>query len=117
MDTAPVGAIGTDYGFAGFTPVRRRVSTINTRQYQADTEVEWTATRCNRLLRALTSRVAVLKKELSRYQLATAVGDQPLGEKVIICRKRSTLGVGDTEWTQARKRVKRTYSGRGGGRT
>jgi len=64
MDTE---VIEGDPSLYSFTPVRRRESTINTRQFQGDQAQEWTTARCHRLLRALTSRVAILSKELGRF--------------------------------------------------
>ncbi|CZR54416.1 uncharacterized protein PAC_04300 [Phialocephala subalpina] len=96
--------------FQTFTPVRRRESTINTRQFNADPEQEWTTARCQRLLRALTSRVAILKKELSRFAQpgndSTANGARS--------RKISASKGTDADWNQARKRIRKTYSTRGG---
>jgi hypothetical protein len=101
---------------AGFTPVRRRESTINIRHHHTDSEIEWTAQKCNRLLRALTSRVAVLKKDISRYQSNSTFKIQCLEAKVARTTKRHAAQTADTDWGQVRKRVKKTYSVRGGGR-
>lgn len=116
MGTALAWTIELDKETSGFTPVRRRLSTINTRHAQSESEVEWTATRCNRLLRALTSRVAVLRKELSRYQFNTTSRVQVAVEETCKTRRRNTAQASDTDWNLARKRIKRTYSGRGGGK-
>jgi hypothetical protein len=113
MEIAPVTIIGKEHDGEGFTPVRRRLSTINTRQLQSDAEVEWTATRCNRLLRALTSRVAILKKDLARHQANTTTRIQIPQEIIGRGQKRSSDN--DLDWTQNKKRVRRTYTGRGGG--
>jgi hypothetical protein len=88
----------------GFTPVRRRQSTINTRSSQGD-EKEWTASRCNRLLRVLTSRISLLKKELSRSQSSTADKTHTVELKKATKRGSSL----DEEWSIGRKRIKQTY--------
>ncbi|KAH9222909.1 hypothetical protein DL95DRAFT_146053 [Leptodontidium sp. 2 PMI_412] len=92
-----------------FTPVRRRESTINTRLLNADQEQEWTAARCHRLLRALTSRVAILKKDLSRFQ---STGKEAFGNGRAVAHRDPS--VVDAEWTKTKKRIRQTYSGRGG---
>jgi hypothetical protein len=86
----------------GFTPVRRRPSTVNTRQSSVDAEKEWTAARCNRLLRSLTSRISVLKKDFSLFHPAA------------VAKHGKSTRSSDEDWTCSRKRIKRTYSGRGG---
>ncbi|KAL2074577.1 hypothetical protein VTL71DRAFT_8355 [Oculimacula yallundae] len=92
-----------------YTPVRRRESTINTRLLNADQEQEWTAARCHRLLRALTSRVAILKKDLSRFQ---STGKETVGNGKAAAHRDSKAV--DAEWTKQKKRIRQTYSGRGG---
>ena len=92
----------------GFTPVRRRLSTINTRQPQGDSELEWTAARCSRLLRALQSRIAILNKDLSRVQSGSQGRDVIVEVKAGRIRKADA----DSDWNQAKKKVKRTYSTR-----
>ncbi|KAH8602401.1 hypothetical protein B0O99DRAFT_735819 [Bisporella sp. PMI_857] len=108
-------------GFAtypvGFTPVRRRLSTINSTQLKAEPEIEWTAKRCNRLLRALSSRVALLKKDLYKLQHCTQEQTSIQDPTAKAERKRG-CGEGDNEeWNAGKKqlkRVKRTYSARPG---
>ncbi|CAG8981239.1 hypothetical protein HYALB_00003837 [Hymenoscyphus albidus] len=105
----------------GFTPVRRRVCDINTRQQiGGEREQEWTTARCHRLLRALTSRVAILKKELSLIS-GTAQGSNQIGAKVTKpTRQRSSYPDDDADWTKkgsSKNKVKRTYSNRGGRNT
>ncbi|PVH86808.1 hypothetical protein DL98DRAFT_285628 [Cadophora sp. DSE1049] len=92
-----------------FAPVRRRDSTINTRLLNADQEQEWTAARCHRLLRALTSRVAILKKDILRFQTTSkeAIGN---GRVMVPQDPRAD----DAEWAKTKKRIRQTYSGRGG---
>ncbi len=89
-----------------YTPVRRRQSTINTRQHKGEQEKEWTVARCQRLLRALTSRVAILKKELSLIPGAS----QPNNEGA---QKRPTAAHDDADWTRAHKKIRKTYSSKG----
>ncbi|KAI9050037.1 hypothetical protein LZ554_006182 [Drepanopeziza brunnea f. sp. 'monogermtubi'] len=93
-----------------YTPVRRRDSTINSRLlHGVDQEQEWTAARCHRLLRALTSRVAILKKDLVRFQSAR---NGHAWESKTNAQPGSRAD--DAEWTKAKKRIRQTYSGRGG---
>ncbi|KAG9247840.1 hypothetical protein BJ878DRAFT_490888 [Calycina marina] len=86
---------------------------INRRIFNSEQEQEWTAARCNRLLRALTARINLLKKDLARAQRpgvpATDILSKPL-EK----RRRSDAHDDDWKGNNARKKLKRTYSGRGG---
>jgi len=91
------------------TPVRRRDSTINNRLLNADQEQEWTASRCHRLLRALTSRVAVLKKDILRFQSS----DKETFANVRVMVPQSPRD-GKAEWSKSKKRIRQTYSGRGG---
>jgi len=92
-----------------FTPVRRRESTINTRQFQGDREQEWTAARCHRLLRALTSRVAILNKELGRFS-SVAQNEKDQAREHVRGSKRTADTGADADWVQARKRIRQTYS-------
>ncbi|KAE9379264.1 hypothetical protein N431DRAFT_434261 [Stipitochalara longipes BDJ] len=100
---------GEGTNLCSFTPVRRRESTINARLFQGDQEQEWTAARCHRLLRALTSRVAILKKELGHSSSATQHKKEQDPE---ISRggKRTANTRADADWVQARKRIRQTYS-------
>ena len=104
----------TSMALHGFTPVRRRDSTVNTRQFHGDQEKEWTAARCHRLLRALTSRVAILNKDLSRLSQARQAQSQNNGEVPTTAKtlRRNTQDKDDGDWTRARKKLKRTYSNR-----
>ncbi|KAK6585524.1 hypothetical protein PZA11_002251 [Diplocarpon coronariae] len=92
-----------------YTPVRRRESTVNTRLPHADQGKEWTAARCHRLLRALTSRVAILQKDLMRFQSAetdhSAEGKAP---------SQQDPQPANADWTKAKKKIRHTYSNRGG---
>jgi len=108
-----MGTFDVEYGQHGFTPVRRPQSTINTRLLNGEPEKEWTATRCNRLLRALTSRVSLLKKDLSHIQNGAAA----LDGHTKATEKRKRVQDFDEDWSKGnhtRKRVKRKYSGRQG---
>ncbi|TVY51270.1 hypothetical protein LCER1_G007287 [Lachnellula cervina] len=98
----------------GFTPVRRRDSTVNTRQFHGDQEKEWTAARCHRLLRALTSRVAILNKDLSRLSQARQAQSRNNGEVPPTAKtlQQNNQDKDDGDWTLARKKLKRTYSNR-----
>jgi hypothetical protein len=105
----------TSIALHGFTPVRRRDSTVNTRQFHGDQEKEWTAARCHRLLRALTSRVAILNKELSRLSQPGQCQSRNNGEAPKTAKTlRPSTQHDDGDWTRARKKVKRTYSSRTG---
>lgn len=107
----------TNIALHGFTPVRRRESTVNTRQFHGDQEKEWTAARCHRLLRALTSRVAILNKELGRLSQPGQSQDRNNGEAPKTAKSSRTNTRDDDEdndWTRPRKKVKRTYSTRTG---
>jgi hypothetical protein len=98
-----------------FTPIRRRQSTINNRPQHGDSETEWTAARCNRLLRALTSRVAILKRDISRLQFATGSKSNVVESNAGPRRKRGSDSPGNAEWAHPRKKIKKTYSTRGRG--
>jgi hypothetical protein len=95
-----------------FTPVRRRESTINTRQFQGDQAQEWTTSRCHRLLRALTSRVAILNKELGRFSSAIQNEKDQVRENSRAGKRTKTTRA-DADWVQARKRIRQTYSKKG----
>ena len=111
-----------------YTPVRRRdqvqqdVSPVNA------VNAPWTTTRCNRLLRPLSSRLALLRKHKQHRVLSAQPTCQP--NKSILAstsnHPESTLeprsshqkrerDEDDPEWSpgQAKKRLKRTYSTRG----
>jgi hypothetical protein len=100
--------IGTGPGsdLHSFTPARRRESTVNIRHFQADPEQKWTAARCHRLLRALTSRVAILNKEIARYTPAPNGGDL----KATSCNANASSS---EDWNRKQKRIRRTYSSKG----
>src|ERR1700712_2109097 len=85
-------------------PARRRSSTINNRPPHSGSEQDWTAARCNRLLRALTSRVAILKKDISRLQTATSKSDAT-ESNATHRHKRVNASPGDADWAHPRKKV------------
>lgn len=115
----------------GFTPVRRR----DQPQYNASpaplTSAPWTTSRCNRLLRPLSSRITLLRrhreqKDLkSRYTQVVASGidsktrgkteDVPCDAPQIFPPQPKKHD--DPEWTpdyEPRKKLKRTYSSKNG---
>ena len=96
------------------TPVRRRLCTISNRLQNSDLQKEWTAARCNRLLRALTSRIAVLKKDICRFQSVVGSKGNTIEGKSGTSQRRWNASSSDDGWGHSRKRIKRTYSARGG---
>lgn len=104
-----IGAIDGGTTMCSFTPVRRRESTINTRQFQGGQEQEWTAARCHRLLRALTSRVAILNKELGRFSAGKQNEKDQVRENGRGGKKTVKSSAG-ADWVQTRKRIRQTYS-------
>ncbi|PMD23972.1 hypothetical protein NA56DRAFT_686775 [Hyaloscypha hepaticicola] len=107
-----IGFIGGAESLQSFTPVRRRESTINTRQFQGDQEQEWTAARCHRLLRALTSRVAILNKDLVRLSLVVQNEKDQTRENAR-GRKGTASTKADADWAQTKARIRQTYSKKG----
>lgn len=87
-----------------FTPLRRREYPIYTRQ--DDHGIEWTTARCHRLLRALTSRVAILTKELARYSTVNRPSSDR--NKRVVDAKSP-----DGDWGKAKKKLRQTYSSKG----
>lgn len=96
-----------------FVPTHGCPPTLNYKSRQADSEKEWTATRCNRLLRSLNSRIAILRKELSLIQTQAPI-NEGTELKVASRRKRPVSSPGDADWAHPRKKIKNTYSTRGG---
>ena len=96
----------------GLTPVRRKEDTINIGRIEAESEQEWTTARCHRLLRALTSRVAALNKEISRFSSTHA--DQQKLLTVARSFPLSKTRTPDEDWAAQpkKKKLKRTYGGR-----
>jgi hypothetical protein len=96
----------------GLTPVRRRDCDKNTKA-RFEKEKEWTTARCHRLLRALTSRVAILTKDLEL--LSNTMGPHDaihVDAKHTKSRRKTGYPHDDTDWNQGKKKVKRTYSSR-----
>ena len=112
----------------GYTPVRRRdqvqqdVSPLNT------ASAPWTTIRCNRLLRPLSSRLALLRKRKQHRALPvqsiyrpnndTFTSTSSQSDSAFEGRKsrlRQERDEDDPEWSpgRAKKRLKRTYSSRG----
>ncbi|KAM3070228.1 hypothetical protein ACMFMG_010065 [Clarireedia jacksonii] len=106
-------ALESNVAAGSFTPVRRKELTFSDGRIHRDIEKEWTATRCNRLLRRLTSKIAILQKERARNWAKS---------QSIKRTSRTSLNVDESEkesehesnWIGPKKRVKRTYSGRSG---
>ncbi|RDW83161.1 hypothetical protein BP5796_04652 [Coleophoma crateriformis] len=114
---------GTSPTTYSFTPVRRRPSSFTSGYLQEGIGQEWTAVRCHRLLRPLTSRIAILDKDVALFPSAAAAAECPK-----IRHKSKSAGSSqdrhksefedsqgsDADWgqQQPRKRVKRTYSSR-----
>lgn len=119
MGSKPVTGVWENGRFdieAGFTPVRRRPSTLNSRALYGDSEKDWTTTRCNRLLRVLTSRVEILKKDIYQLQNGIATARTKTADPKPTKKKEKLTD--DAEWNINWKPGKRakTYSGRGRGR-
>ncbi|RDW71333.1 hypothetical protein BP6252_07896 [Coleophoma cylindrospora] len=116
---------GTSPTTYSFTPVRRRPSSFTSGYFQESTGKEWTAVRCHRLLRPLTSRIAILDKDVALFPSAVAgcPKRQHRGKSVGPSQDRHKSELedsqgSDADWgqQQPRKRVKRTYSSRTGQR-
>lgn len=82
------------------TPIRKGGYTNNITTLQPDTGVEWTTKRCERLLRALTSRVAILTKDLARFSTS-------IPQETSSTRRKS---IPDDDWGKIKKKIKQTYS-------
>lgn len=97
-----------------FTPVRRKESTLNDGRLSRDIEKAWTAARCNRLLRPLTSRITILqKKKQSSFDCINKTqskkGKSVSPSKIDALNEKTPNN--NANWV-GRKRVKRTYSGK-----
>ncbi|KAM0129168.1 hypothetical protein ACHAP3_007899 [Botrytis cinerea] len=90
-----------------FTPVRRKESTLNHGRLEQDAEKDWTAARCNRLLRPLNSRIATLRK--NKQSSVNCVNAQPKKGKPL--SDYSSEASDDSIWG-VRKRVGMRYSGK-----
>ena len=108
------GTSGSGVALHSFTPVRRRETSLNVRRLHAEPEKDWTAARCHRLLRALTSRVAILKREIPHCSSSVnghAI-DSAVEVKVRPVRRVENTQAFDDDWIRTKKRIRRTYSGR-----
>lgn len=90
------------------TPLPRSDIPRNNRLFYHESEKEWTAARCQRLLRTLTSRVAILRKEICRYgKLQPPEFENrcfsPSFDTTSSCRNNSI------DWTGKKTKLKRTY--------
>lgn len=101
----------------GFTPVQRRDWPLYSWQSDDSKTKPWTSARCNRLLRPLTSRILILRKDRARFPS----GIQDSSSKAIEVAPKVTVestsnqddnSSSDAEWARPRKRIKRTYSGK-----
>ena len=90
--------------------MRRHDSTINNRPLHVDVGKEWTTARCHRLLRALTSRVAILKKDIARF---SSTNNPAQDESSRIRAVKRTTEDADGDWNQTQKRLRQTYSSKG----
>ncbi|KAH8815785.1 hypothetical protein F5884DRAFT_666896, partial [Xylogone sp. PMI_703] len=105
----------------GFTPVRRRISSSPSWRWHNTKAKAWTAARCHRLLRPLTSKVSILSKNQFRSSAETQTIPHQHSEttqelSVEDSRSPDDDSAADAEWARPRKRIKRTYSGRHGHR-
>jgi len=115
----------------GFTPVRRRDQPQYNASPALSTSAPWTTSRCNRLLRPLSSRITLLRRHReqkdskSKYAQAVASGidlktrgkteDIPCDAPQLFPPPPSRQD--DPEWRpdyEPRKRLKRTYSSKSG---
>ena len=107
----------------GFSPVRRRECSQQNRSPVAS-QAPWTTSRCNRLLRPISSRIATLRKEnegrKGRIQKIAATEGSKCehGQQtyVRLCTEKHPKDDDDPDWAPdygPRKKLKRTYSSRG----
>lgn len=101
-----------------FVAAQRTQCTMNSNSPHSGNSQSWTAGRCQRLLRPITSRIELLKKDPIRYTAvgipdsiqtgstpATAPSNVP-AEDWLECEESNAY------WAKGRKRVRRTYSAR-----
>jgi hypothetical protein len=101
-----------------FVPAQRTQCTIKSHRLHSGNSQSWTAGRCHRLLRPITSRIELLRKDPIRYaaigiqgsiqtwtSLATAPSNLP-AKDTRKCEEK------DAYWARGRKRVRKTYSAR-----
>ena len=107
----------------GFTPVRRRECSQQCHSPDVG-QAPWTTSRCNRLLRPLSTRIAALRKENEgrlrkvRKTLATKAskGGHVQETCVSSCIEKHQKDDDDPDWSpdnESRTKPKRTYSSRG----
>ncbi|RKF56860.1 hypothetical protein OnM2_078045 [Erysiphe neolycopersici] len=91
------------------TPEQRAEILLNQRQSHDEIDRKWTAARCKRLLRAITSRVAILRKEVNRYsnnvQSESELKHANFGSEVTIELKEKDF----PKLKNRKQKVKRTY--------
>lgn len=100
----PLGTESESFS-SSFTPVRRDVSTLNNGRLDQDGEKDWTTARCNRLLRPLTSRIAILRK--NKQSSLNCVNAQPQKGRSLVDYN---IDPSDDPIWGVRKRVSTTYS-------
>ncbi|RKF53870.1 hypothetical protein GcM3_214004 [Golovinomyces cichoracearum] len=93
------------------TPARRLETTRTGKLLHDALDKEWTTARCQRLLRKLTSRVAILRKEVDRYS----------NSKLSSCESQTFCSASEAitdlkikkpaDWVKKNKKPKRTYGG------
>lgn len=115
----------------GFTPVRRRDQALHDDSPPLSMSAPWTTSRCNRLLRPLSSRIALLRRHREHKDLQSRSTQVEVSEKDLKPRRKvednschippifqpQPSKQDDPEWTpdhEPRKRLKRTYSSRNG---
>ncbi|POS88019.1 hypothetical protein EPUL_001241 [Erysiphe pulchra] len=93
------------------TPVQRPEILLNQRQSHNEIDREWTAARCKRLLRPITSRVAILKKEANRNS-NNLKSESELKDKDACFSPEVSIEIKQKELPKLKKKkqkVKRTY--------
>ena len=69
----------------------------------------WTASRCQRLLRIITSRIAILRKETESCSTYTVIGKKPKEISYGSKASQDLLNKKDADWTKKKKKLRRTY--------
>lgn len=95
--------------FTSATPARRRESTITAARFASQQDQEWTAARCHRLLRALTSRVAILSREVARYSIVLP----PLAKTDTSLHRHAKTECESPNWIRSKKKIRQTYGSKG----
>lgn len=98
-----------------FTPVRRREDTVYSYTTHTSGSIPWTASRCNRLLRPIRSRIELLRKDAGGVVPVTTQFVK-IGAKASRCEleHRCTKQGKDPNppWLPCRKKGRQTYGGR-----